>query len=98
MEESRLAELATKEDILRLERDIEIVRKEIEAAKGDTIKWTAGMFAAQTALIVGAMFAVMRINQSAPLPPLPVVQEMRMPAPLQPAPHAPGQGVPVPAR
>ncbi|MBF0181398.1 MAG: hypothetical protein HQM03_15355 [Magnetococcales bacterium] len=98
VEESRLDELASKGDILRLERDIEIVRKEIAAAKGDTIKWTAGMVAAQTALIIGAMFAVMRTNQPEPSPRFPVVQERRMPAPIQPEPHSSGQGVPVPAR
>ncbi|MBF0180167.1 MAG: DUF1640 domain-containing protein [Magnetococcales bacterium] len=91
VEESRLKELATKGDILRLERDIKELEvkmdAKIETAKADTIKWTAGMFAAQTALIIGAMFALMRNNQ--PPPQLPVAQEMRMPVPtLQtPSPH-----------
>ncbi|MBF0179630.1 MAG: DUF1640 domain-containing protein [Magnetococcales bacterium] len=78
-----------------LKRDIANVDAKIEAAKADTIKWTAGMFAAQTALIIGAMFAMMRPNQ--PLPPLPVAQEMRMPAPTPSAPP-PGQGVHAPSR
>ncbi|MBF0296509.1 MAG: hypothetical protein HQL96_15075 [Magnetococcales bacterium] len=89
--ESRLEELATKGDTLLLERDIkELAAKmdaRIETAKADTIQWTAGMFAAQTALIIGAMFALMQSNP--PPPQLPVVQEMRMPAPVQqvPSPH-----------
>ncbi|MBF0179336.1 MAG: DUF1640 domain-containing protein [Magnetococcales bacterium] len=48
VEEARLKELATKGDV--------------EAAKAETIKWTAGMFAAQTALIIGAMLAVMALR------------------------------------
>ncbi|MBF0179628.1 MAG: DUF1640 domain-containing protein [Magnetococcales bacterium] len=78
-----------------LKRDIANVDAKIEAAKADTIKWTAGMFAAQTALIIGAMFAMMRPNQ--PPPPLPVAQEMRLPAPT-PAVPPPGQGMPAPSR
>ncbi|MBF0165200.1 MAG: hypothetical protein HQM01_11995 [Magnetococcales bacterium] len=75
---------ATKAD---LQRDIEAtkadLRRDIEAAKSDTIKWTSGMFAAQTALIIGAMFTVMKINQPpAPLPYVaPPAQELRLPAP-----------------
>ncbi|MBF0310000.1 MAG: DUF1640 domain-containing protein [Magnetococcales bacterium] len=78
VEESRLQELATKRDI--------------EIAKVETIKWTAGMFAAQTALIIGAMFAMLKMNQP---PPQPVAyhstpaQEMRLPSPVQPAPVLP---------
>ncbi|MBF0614800.1 MAG: DUF1640 domain-containing protein [Magnetococcales bacterium] len=68
VEESRLKELATKGDV--------------EAAKAETIKWTAGMFAAQTALIIGAMFAVMKMNQPpAPVSHTPPTQEMRLPTP-----------------
>ncbi|MBF0131358.1 MAG: hypothetical protein HQL75_02070 [Magnetococcales bacterium] len=77
VEVARLQELATKGDILRLERDI-------QSAKVDTIKWTAGMFAAQTALIIGAMFAVMKMNLPSLQPPgnyASPVQEMRLPAP-----------------
>ncbi len=60
------------------------LRKDIESAKVDTIKWTAGMFVAQTALIVGAVFAVMKMNQPNPQPAgynTPPFQEMRLPAP-----------------
>ncbi|MEO5355145.1 MAG: CCDC90 family protein, partial [Magnetococcus sp. XQGC-1] len=92
VEASRMQELATKGDVreaeLRLEGKIESVRKDIEAAKSDTLKWTAGMFAAQTALILGALFAVIKMNQ----PPAyqPPAQEMRQTAP-PPAPQAPAQ-------
>ncbi|MBF0098825.1 MAG: hypothetical protein HQM04_18095 [Magnetococcales bacterium] len=71
VEESRMQELATKGDV--------------ESAKVDMIKWTAGMFAAQTALILGAMFAIMRINQPPPIVyQSPAAQELRQMAP-QPA-------------
>ncbi|MBF0341232.1 MAG: hypothetical protein HQL95_09775 [Magnetococcales bacterium] len=82
LEESRLQDLATKGDILRLERDIKELETRIETVKADTIKRTAGMFAAQTALIIGAMFAVMKINQPhAPVYQATPIQEMRLPAP-----------------
>ncbi|MBF0153678.1 MAG: DUF1640 domain-containing protein [Magnetococcales bacterium] len=76
VEESRLQELATKGDVLRLEKDI-------ADAKTDMLKWTAGMFAAQTALIIGAMFAMMKMNQPAQpaYTPPHVSQEMRLPSP-----------------
>ncbi|MBF8272835.1 MAG: hypothetical protein HW380_1940 [Magnetococcales bacterium] len=68
------------------------VDTKIETAKVDTIKWTAGMFAAQTALILGAMFAMLKMNQPNPQPtgsPLPSAQEMRLPAPSTPMPVVP---------
>ncbi|MBF0185694.1 MAG: hypothetical protein HQM06_15090 [Magnetococcales bacterium] len=77
--DARLEELATKTDV--------------ESAKVDLIKWTAGMFVAQTALIIGAMFAVMKMNQ----PPTPAyfpASELRQPAPvplLPPPPAAPAR-------
>lgn len=91
-----------KRDIKELDVKIETVietsklelRKDIESAKVDTIKWTAGMFVAQTAMIIGALFAVMKMNQPNPQPTgyhTPVVQEMRLPAPPTPAPPAPAQ-------
>ncbi|MBF0179987.1 MAG: hypothetical protein HQM03_08190 [Magnetococcales bacterium] len=93
--------LEIKRDIKELDAKIETIKadlqRDIEAAKADTIKWTAGMFAAQTALIIGAMFAVMRTNQPSPLPQVPVAQEMRLPAPAQPV-SPPGQGLPAPSR
>ncbi|MEO5334868.1 MAG: hypothetical protein H7839_22885, partial [Magnetococcus sp. YQC-5] len=50
----------------------------------DILKWTAGIFAAQTALIIGAMFAIQKLNQH-PAQEMrmmtPQVQEMRVPAP-----------------
>ncbi|MBF0097680.1 MAG: DUF1640 domain-containing protein [Magnetococcales bacterium] len=52
--------LATKHDIALLQRDIAAIDAKVEATKADTIKWTAGMFAAQTALTLGALFAIMR--------------------------------------
>ncbi|MBF0182743.1 MAG: DUF1640 domain-containing protein [Magnetococcales bacterium] len=75
VEESRLEELATKGDILRLEKDI-------ADAKADMLKWTAGMFAAQTALIIGAMFAMVKMNQPAQpaYTPPHASQEMRLPS------------------
>ncbi|MBF0311540.1 MAG: DUF1640 domain-containing protein [Magnetococcales bacterium] len=82
VEESHLKELATKGD----------VETAVGAAKIEIIKWTAGMFAAQTALIIGAMFAVMKLNQPpAPVHQAPAAQEMRLPVPVVPAPAVPLQ-------
>ncbi|MBF0421349.1 MAG: DUF1640 domain-containing protein [Magnetococcales bacterium] len=79
-----------------LTRDIETskleLRKDIESAKVDTIKWTAGIFAAQTALIIGATFAMLKTNQPNPQPTgyhTPPVQEMRLPVPTAPVPPTP---------
>ncbi|WP_130472492.1 DUF1640 domain-containing protein [Candidatus Magnetaquicoccus inordinatus] len=72
-----------------LKRDIAAIDARIEATKADTIKWTAGMFAAQTALILGAMFAVMRMNQPPPVVYQPPAQELRLPAPQSTVPAPP---------
>ncbi|MBF0139283.1 MAG: DUF1640 domain-containing protein [Magnetococcales bacterium] len=81
--ENRAKELDVKIETSKLE-----LRKDIESAKVDTIKWTAGMFVAQTALIIGALFAVMKMNQPNLQPTgyyTPPVQEMRLPTPPTPA-------------
>ncbi|MEO5341199.1 MAG: hypothetical protein H7837_11905 [Magnetococcus sp. MYC-9] len=66
------------------------LQKEIALAKVTTIQWTAGMFAAQTALILGALFATGRVGQPTAQQPIyqPPAQEMRQPAPLPPSPPA----------
>ncbi len=46
------------------------------------------MFAAQTALILGALFAVMRMNQPPPVVYQPPAQELRLPAPAPAVPPA----------
>ncbi|MBF0417019.1 MAG: DUF1640 domain-containing protein [Magnetococcales bacterium] len=76
VQQTNLDELATKGDIKELEA-------KIEASKADTINWTTGMFVAQTALIIGAMFGMMKMTQpSAPVQYVaPPGQEMRLPAP-----------------
>ncbi|MEO5350918.1 MAG: CCDC90 family protein [Magnetococcus sp. YQC-3] len=102
-------QLSTKADVakvdlhvLELKRDIETskaeLQKDIALARVTTIQWTAGMFAAQTALILGALFAVMKMNHSPAQLPIyqPPVQEMRQPAPppalsVPPAAPAPAQ-------
>ncbi len=75
VEEGRKDELATKRDLAETE--------------GRIVRWTAGMFAAQTALVLGVLFATGRIGQ----PPAyqPPAQEMRQPAPppALPSPPAP---------
>ncbi|MBF0173889.1 MAG: DUF1640 domain-containing protein [Magnetococcales bacterium] len=85
----RLDGLATKQELdFRLATVEANLKRDIEAAKSETIKWTAGMFAAQTALIIGAMFAVMKMNQQpAPVSHIPPPQEMRLPA-VPPTPPA----------
>ncbi|MEO5341370.1 MAG: hypothetical protein H7837_12785 [Magnetococcus sp. MYC-9] len=99
--QSRLDGLATRQEMdyrfADLKRDIETTKaelqKEIALAKVTTVQWTAGMFAAQTALILGALFATGRVGQPAAQQPVyqPPVQEMRQPAPL-PAPQVPPAG------
>ncbi|MBF0437253.1 MAG: DUF1640 domain-containing protein [Magnetococcales bacterium] len=88
-----IKELDVKIEIVKadLARDIETskleLRKDIESAKVDTIKWTVGIFAAQTALIIGATFAMLKTNQPNPQPTgyhTPPAQEMRLPAPPTP--------------
>lgn len=94
-----------KRDIKELDGKVEAMKIEIlakvdtkiEASKGDTIKWTAGMFVAQTAIIIGALFAVMKMNQPTLQPlgyPTPPVQEMRWPAPSASAPSTPAPSTP----
>ncbi|HIJ83232.1 MAG: DUF1640 protein [Magnetococcales bacterium] len=94
-----IKELDVKIEAVRadLKRDMEAtkleMRRDVESAKADTVKWTAGMFAAQTALIIGSMFAVMKMNQPSSFPPgyhTQPVQEMRLPAPA-PTPTTPAQ-------
>ncbi|MEO5341619.1 MAG: CCDC90 family protein [Magnetococcus sp. MYC-9] len=82
-----------------LKRDIETTRtelqkdiaKDIALARVTTIQWTAGMFAAQTALVLGALFATGRVGQPTAQQPVyqPPAQELRQPAPpVPPAPPA----------
>ena len=65
VEESRLQELATKGDVLRLEKEIELakaeLRKEIEVAKNETIKWMVGLALAQLAMMAGILMTLMRV-------------------------------------
>ena len=87
--------LATKQDIAELKGDIETTKaelqKDIALARVTTIQWTAGMFAAQTALILAALFATGRVGQPTAQQPVyqPSVQELRQPAPAPSAPLAP---------
>ncbi|MEO5331626.1 MAG: CCDC90 family protein [Magnetococcus sp. YQC-5] len=88
-----LIEANLKRDIkeldVKLDAKIEITKialqKDIETAKVETLKWTAGMFAAQTALIIGSMFAMMKMSQPSHEVrlPAPQAQEMRLPVPSQ---------------
>ncbi|MBF0285400.1 MAG: DUF1640 domain-containing protein [Magnetococcales bacterium] len=56
-QEAHLDELATKRDLKELELRLE---QRMSDNKTDLLKWVGGMFAAQTALILAAMFALMR--------------------------------------
>ncbi|MBF0176161.1 MAG: DUF1640 domain-containing protein [Magnetococcales bacterium] len=89
VEESRLKDLATKGDIQLVKRDIELVkadielakaelRKEIEAAKVETIKWVI----ATGIIILGGVAAIIRLVPPAPVSYVSphVSQEMRLPA------------------
>ncbi|MEO5363261.1 MAG: CCDC90 family protein [Magnetococcus sp. DMHC-8] len=90
VEEYRLQELATKGDILRLEKEVELVkaelRKDIEAAKVETIKWVIVTGIA----ILGGVAAINRLAPPVPTYYQPPAQEMRLPAPApQASPSAP---------
>ncbi|MBF0369654.1 MAG: DUF1640 domain-containing protein [Magnetococcales bacterium] len=50
-------EAATKSDLARLE---ERSKRDLAEAKVDIVKWVAGMLVAQSAIIIGAMFALFR--------------------------------------
>ncbi|MEO5332692.1 MAG: hypothetical protein H7839_11770, partial [Magnetococcus sp. YQC-5] len=66
----------------------------------DTIKWTAGMFVAQTAIIIGAVFALIKMNQpnlQATVYHTPPAQEMRFPAPSSTLPATQVPPLPVPS-
>ncbi|MBF0437454.1 MAG: hypothetical protein HQL77_19115 [Magnetococcales bacterium] len=97
----RLDGLATRQELdLRLATVEANLKRDIEAAKADSIKWTAGMFAAQTALIIGATFAMLKTNQPNPQPTgyhTPPVQEMRLPSPPAPVLSSPVPSSPVPS-
>ncbi|MBF0175862.1 MAG: DUF1640 domain-containing protein [Magnetococcales bacterium] len=73
--------VATRRDVDEVRLEVEKVRKEISDSKAETIKWMVGMFAAQTMLIIGTMFAMMKMNQHAPpaYAPPHTSQEMRLP-------------------
>ncbi|MBF0214785.1 MAG: DUF1640 domain-containing protein, partial [Magnetococcales bacterium] len=82
VEESRLQDLSTKGDILRLEKEIELtkaeLRRDIEASKVETIKWVI----ATGIIILGGVATINRF-----FPPMfpsfytPLAQEMRLPVP-----------------
>ena len=65
VEETRLRELATKGDVeiakLELQKEIESVRREIEVAKNETIKWMVGLALAQLAMMTGILMTLVRV-------------------------------------
>ena len=81
VEEYRLQELATKGDVLRLEKEIELakaeLRKDIEAAKVETIKWVIVTGVA----ILGGMATINKYFPPVQLYNQPPAQEMRQTAP-----------------
>jgi len=54
IEESRLADIATKGDIKELE-------VKIAAAKTETIKWVAGMLIVQAGILIGGFFTIVQV-------------------------------------
>lgn len=63
-DESQRNANATKGDLreteLRLMKEIDGVRLEIQQAKAETIKWIAGIITAQTVAIIAAIIALMK--------------------------------------
>lgn len=83
VEETYAEELATKGD---LQVEAEKIRREIAATKSETIKWMAAMFAGQTALILGALFGLLRFSP----PPMPTMMlPHQPPSPTTPQMNAP---------
>ncbi len=84
VEESKKDELATKRDLAETE--------------GRIVRWTAGMFAAQTALVLGVLFATGKIGQPPAQPTVyqPPAQEMRQQAPSPAPAPAPQTALPAP--
>ncbi len=80
-------QLATKGDIIRLEKDILRLEKGIETAKVETIKWVIVTGIA----ILGGVAALIRFAPPVPVYYQPPSQEMRQSAPSStlPAPSAP---------
>ena len=62
--EEQKQEAATKGDLreteLRLLKEIEVIRAEIQRAKSDTLKWTVGLLVAQTATIIAAIMTLIK--------------------------------------
>ena len=76
IEESRLAELATKRDIKELEVEIVKAKTELEgkivtvktdlevkiaATKTQTIKWVVGMLIVQAGILIGGFFTIIQV-------------------------------------
>ena len=63
-DESQRSASASKGDLreteLRLMKEIDGVRLEIQKAKAETIKWVAGIITAQTVAIIAAIIALMK--------------------------------------
>ena len=105
VEETRLQELATKGDIRESELKLETkIESAVGNAKVEIIKWVAGLFVAQTALVFGVLFATGRMGQPTMQPTMMYqspTQEMRQTAPVQsvpsPAPLAPSAPPTTPA-
>ncbi len=49
------------EQLVATKADIESLRREIVEAKADMLKWVAGLFVAQTALIVGTIITLVKL-------------------------------------
>ncbi|MBF0096680.1 MAG: DUF1640 domain-containing protein [Magnetococcales bacterium] len=86
--DTRMDESATKGDIelakLELRKEIETVRKEVESAKVEIIKWVI----ATGIVILGGLATINRMFPPTPIYFQPPVQEMRLPAPVPTMPPA----------
>ena len=59
-DESQRSASALRGTELRLMKEIDGVRLEIQKAKAETIKWVAGIITAQTVAIIAAIIALMK--------------------------------------
>lgn len=61
------------------------LKRDIEAAKTESIRWMAGMFVAQTALILGVLIGMSRMQPPQPVTFPAAPQVMTAPQPMPPA-------------
>ena len=98
-----LVETSLRKDLALVEAnlrgEIKGIDGQIASAKAGTLKWTTGMFVAQTALVMGVLFSLVKLNPPNVQPTAypPPAQEMRLSVPATVPPVVVQPAVPRPA-